>query len=132
MFPVVIVVVLNVVVVAVVAGLAVVVVVVVLAVIAVAGLAVQAAVAVLALLAVAVRLGSGAVPVLTRNTVFLSCCWLLALIWWESSLVSSTAMKVFPESVFRQTIVLCSRAASRSSTCWHQTHGEEQVQGGMQ
>lgn len=76
------------------------------------------------------QLELGAVPVLTRNTVFLPCSWLVALIWWESSLVSSTAMKVFPESVFRQTIVLCSRAASRSSTCPHQTQGQEQLQGG--
>lgn len=73
------------------------------------------------MIAIMIRIPRGAtstaVPVLTRKTVFLPCPWPSARIWWESSLVRSTAMKVFPESVFRQTIVLCSRAASRSSTC---------------
>lgn len=53
------------------------------------------------------------VPVLTRKTVLLPSSW---RIWWESSFIRSTAINVFPEPVFKQTIVLCSRAASRSST----------------
>lgn len=52
-------------------------------------------------------------PAFTRKTVLFSSS---PRIWWESSLIRSTAIKVFPEPVFKQTIVLCSRAASRSST----------------